>query len=201
MKVLKYSCELPPIDRREWFRYMGAKDSSAELEAMSEACAREAADCFRGSVCYVEVPVRHTETGVDLSFVEIASRSLSDRLCGCDRAIVFAATVGLEIDRLIAKYSRISPAKALCLQALGTERIEALCDAFCEDVAKKIRDAGERTVPRFSAGYGDLSITLQRDLFRVLDCAKHIGVSLGESLLMSPTKSVTAIVGIRKDKL
>jgi hypothetical protein len=199
MNVLTYSCELPPIDRREWFRYMGAPNPSPELEHLADVCAREAKNCFMGRVCYCELPVQHTEAGVDLSFGEIRSRNLSDRLLKCDRAVVFAATVGVEIDRLIAKYSHTSPAKALCLQALGTERIEALCDAFCEDVAEKIRDTGRILVPRFSAGYGDLPISLQRDLFRVLDCSRRIGVSLGESLLMSPTKSVTAIVGIRKD--
>ncbi len=200
MNVRTYSCELPPIDRREWFRYMGAPVPSTELEILSDTCAEETENCFLGRVCYCEMPVRQIEGGVDLSFGEIQSRSLSERLRGCDRAIVFAATVGLEIDRLIAKYSRISPAKALCLQALGTERIEALCDAFCQDMKKEIGDAGGVLVPRFSAGYGDLSISLQTDIFRVLDCSRRIGVSLNESLLMSPTKSVTAIVGIRKDE-
>lgn len=200
MNVLTYSCELPPIDRREWFRYMGAPKPSLELETLADACAREAEHCFVGRVCYCELPVRHTEAGVDLSFGEIRSRNLSERLRECSRAVVFAATVGIEIDRLIAKYGHTSPAKALCLQALGAERIEALCDAFCEDVARKMHDAGEILVSRFSAGYGDLSISLQRDIFRVLDCSRRIGISLNESLLMSPTKSVTAIVGIRKDE-
>ena len=200
MNVLTYSCDLPPIDRREWFRYMGAPNPSAELEHMADDCAREAEHCFVGRVCYCELPVRHTEGVVDLSFGRIESHSLSKRLLGCDRAVVFAATVGLEIDRLIAKYSRISPAKALCLQALGTERIEAVCDVFCKDLQKRVQKTGFATVPRFSAGYGDLPLSLQSDLFRVLDCSRRIGVSLNESLLMSPTKSVTAIVGIRKDE-
>ncbi len=200
MNVLTYSCELPPIDRREWFRYMGAPKPSAELERMAEDCEKEAESCFVGRVCYCELPVRCTEGGVDLSFGEIKSRNLAQRLCGCDRAVIFAATVGIEIDRLIAKYSRFSPARALCLQALGSERIEALCDAFCEEMQRRVQKTGFVTVPRFSAGYGDLSISLQSDLFRVLDCSRRIGVSLNESLLMSPTKSVTAIVGIRKDE-
>ena len=50
--------------------------------------------------------------------------------------------------------------------------------------------------PRFSPGYGDLSLEMQRDIFRVLDCPRKIGLTLNESLLMSPSKSVTAIIGI-----
>ena len=112
---------------------------------------------------------------------------------GCKRAVVFAATVGIGLDRLIAKYGRLSPSKALMLQAIGAERIEALCDAFCAELAAKL-DCKLR--PRFSPGYGDFPITAQKELFAVLDCTRQIGVTLNDSLLMSPTKSVTAIVGI-----
>lgn len=50
--------------------------------------------------------------------------------------------------------------------------------------------------PRFSPGYGDLPLSAQREIFAVLDCGKRIGLMLNDSLLMSPSKSVTAFVGI-----
>ena len=49
--------------------------------------------------------------------------------------------------------------------------------------------------PRFSPGYGDLSLEVQKEIFSLLDCPRKIGVSLGDSLLMTPSKSVTAIIG------
>ena len=52
--------------------------------------------------------------------------------------------------------------------------------------------------PRFSPGYGDLPIEIQKDIFRALDCPRRIGLTLNENLLMSPTKSVSAIIGIVK---
>ena len=111
---------------------------------------------------------------------------------------MFAATVGVGIDRLITRYSIVSPARSLMLQAIGTERAEALCDLFCREIAEEKAREGSVTCPRFSPGYGDLPLELQKDIFAVLDCPRYIGVSLGESLLMSPSKSVTAIVGVRK---
>ena len=78
-------------------------------------------------------------------------------------------------------------------QSIGAERIETLCDAFCKDISSEL---GVTLKPRFSAGYGDLPLEAQKDIFRVLDCSKKIGLTLNDSLLMSPTKSVTAIVGI-----
>ena len=110
-------------------------------------------------------------------------------------AIIFAATVGLAPDRLVARNLVSSPTRALVFDAIGAERIESLCDAFCEDIKAKIGNE-KKLRPRFSAGYGDLDIEVQRDIFRLLDCPKNIGLTLTESLLMTPSKSVTAIIGI-----
>ena len=112
--------------------------------------------------------------------------------------MIFAATIGVEIDRLITKYSRLSPAKAFCCQAIGAERVEELCDDFCESVNEKLGAGGEMLKPRFSPGYGDLPLETQKMIFSLLDCPKRIGVTLGDSLLMSPSKSVTAFAGITK---
>ena len=82
------------------------------------------------------------------------------------------------------------------LQAIGAERIEALCDVFCEKIRLDAESAGLFPRPRFSPGYGDFPLELQKDIFRVLDCSRKIGLTLNESLLMSPSKSVTAVIGL-----
>ena len=128
--------------------------------------------------------------------MRVRSTSLAKRLAGCSRAVIFAATVGAQLDRLVTRYSAVSPAKALLLDTIGTERVEALCDTVCAELASKYASEGLLVRPRFSAGYGDIPLSMQKDIFAVLDCPKKIGVSLGEGLLMSPAKSVTAIVGV-----
>ncbi len=199
MDVFVKTYMLPDVDRREWLRYMRARDGSAELDALMDACLKEAGACLTPRVCYCEVPVRIENGVVNLQFWQGESKNLRDLLTDCERAVVFAATVGLGIDRLIAKYSRTSPAKALCLQALGTERVESLCDAFCEDMKERVRENGEFVTRRFSPGYGDLPLAMQKDVFRLLNCPVQVGVTLNDSLLMSPTKSVTAVMGVRKE--
>ena len=133
---------------------------------------------------------------LDLSFAVVKSADLKKNLRGCRKIILFAATIGLGTDRLIARYSRTSPAKALCFQAIGAERIESLCDVFNKEVSQQCRRNGFFTRPRFSPGYGDLPLDVQKSIFSVLDCPRKIGLSLNESLLMSPSKSVTAIIGL-----
>lgn len=190
----------PPFDRREIFRYAGVIHTTPELENLLDECIKECSGILSYRVCFDEFPIKKNENELDLGFTATNSSSLIKHLCGCRSVIIFAATVGLQLDRLINKYSRLSPAKAVLLQALGAERVEALCDNFCDDIKKQIKSENMILLPRFSPGYGDLPLNIQKDIFTVLDCPRKIGLSLNESLLMSPTKSVTAIVGIRENQ-
>jgi cobalamin-dependent methionine synthase I len=92
----------------------------------------------------------------------------------------------------MAKYSRSKPTRALIMQAIGTERVEALLDMLTEELKKEYG----KLRPRFSVGYGDAPLAAQREITARLDTARQIGVSLSDSLIMTPTKSVTAIIGI-----
>ena len=191
--VRVYSLTPGEIDRREVLRYMGGREADGELTALMEACIEEARDAFSYRACAMETPISIVGNRIDFGFTAVESRDLAKSLAGCKSVLVLAATVGLGIDRLIARYSRVSPARALCMQAIGAERVEALCDALCAHVQA---ESGKSLRPRFSAGYGDLPLSLQNEIFEGLNCAKHIGLNLCDSLLMSLTKSVTAIVGI-----
>lgn len=191
---------LPDFNRPEILRYAGAGRSGAMFDEILEDCLNECRRAFAGKVCYTKVPISVSEASVDLSFTQVKSKALAKNLQDCEYAVIFAATVGIEIDRLIQKYSKIDIAKAVWMQAIGAERIEALCDLFCKDVKLKEQARNWNTRPRFSPGYGDLPITLQQDIIRVLDCYRKIGIALNESLLMTPSKSVTAIIGLGKSQ-
>lgn len=186
----------PSICEKEILRYAGCKSSEDELLQLLRACIDEVRDKLTYKVCYRELPVAVSDATCNLGDWSIESNHLAKNLSGCKSVIVFAATMGVEIDRLIAKYGRISPSKALMLQAIGAERIEALCDVFCEDIA---REKNMVAKPRFSPGYGDLPLEAQKEFFKLLDCSKRIGLSLNDSLLMSPSKSVTAFLGLVED--
>lgn len=182
----------PPLDRREAQRYAGARELSPEQASLFEECVAELLPLLSYKVCWRFFPVAANGCELDLGFATVTSKSLSANLAGCGKLLLFAATVGIAPDRLVAKYGRISPVKALFCQAIGAERIEALCDMFCKEIASQ-----EGTLrPRFSPGYGDLPLELQSQIFSVLDCNRKIGLSLTSSLLMTPTKSVTALAGI-----
>ncbi len=195
--VLSKTYNAPPFCEREILRYAGAKTADDETLWLMRECISEAENCISYKVCYRCFPLKIKNNICDFENFSFTSTQLAKNLDGCERAAFFAATVGVGIDRLIAKYGRISPTKALFFQAIGAERIEALCDTFCADLETEL---GVGTRPRFSAGYGDLPLESQRNIFSVLDCERRIGLTLNESMLMSPSKSVTAIVGIGEEK-
>ena len=187
------SYTLPQIDRREVLRYSGIRSSSGES---AELICRldEAILLIDGKlsprVCFCELDISECDFGFSLDIKKNLRNSHS--------VIFFAATLGIELDRLIFKYSVLSPATALLLEALGNERIEALCDCFNEDMRETKLTNGEALRPRFSAGYGDLPLEYQRKIFDLLEPSTHIGLTLNDSYLMSPSKSVTALIGVEK---
>ena len=185
--------EPPPVDRREIFRYAHVADEDArtELSPLLDRALEEMLPLITYRAVYARLPVRRTEDTLDLTFSVTRSRALAANLQNADEIVLFAATVGLGADRLIARHAARAPSYALLLDAIADERIEALADSLCATFSD-----GYTLSPRFSPGYGDLPLDLQRDVFNYLDCARKIGLHLNESLLMSPAKSVTALFGI-----
>lgn len=189
------SFDKPQYNRREILRYAqcGGCDDPAMTDMMEsciEECEKYASFSYR--ISYIVLPVLSLDTGtgdIDMQHLHITSRTLAKNLEGCDETVVFAATVGPGIDRLIRKYTKTDPVRALFMQAIGAERVETLCNLFCDTFPSKLR-------PRFSPGFGDLELTIQPQLLAVTNARKNLAITLDEGCLMSPSKSVTAFVGI-----
>ena len=183
--------ELPEtgISKKEVLRYAGCKDC-AEIDELYSECVSLVKGQLCSRVCYLVSDFSIRGKKVTLPFMETESELLSSYLKNGSRAIFFACTIGSEIDRLILKYSKLSPSKALMLQAIGAERIESLADSLESELKKRY----VLTKPRISPGYGDWSIASQKDILNALNASKLLGMSLSASMLMSPTKSITAVV-------
>lgn len=190
--IFEKSYPITAIDKGEVYRYGGVGEVTPEIEALVDECIDECKGKFINKLCYGIFGIKTEGNTVDFGFAKITSDTLVRNLKGCGRVIIFASTVGIEIDRLIARYSAISPSKAVIFQAIGAERIESLCDTFNNEIKKEYE-----TVPRISPGYGDIPMEFQRDIFNLLSPNKRIGLMLNKSFLMSPTKSVTALIGLK----
>lgn len=198
--VKMYTDTLPVNDREIW-RYagfMGVPDAADEsLNSLLCEVKNELANTFTYKVCYRRLPITW-EDGMPVLPMECDSKNLATCLKGSSEIVMFAATIGPGIDTKINVNQRFNQTKALLMQAYGAERVESLCDRFCEDLKKEFSMEGYGVTNRFSPGYGDMPLSHQKDFFRILDISHKIGISLGDSLLMRPSKSVTAIFGLKK---
>lgn len=168
------------------YRYLGYKEApSAEIQAIINEFIMLAEKEAHYSVCYCSVPVSASDDVITFdNFSPIVSHKLAANLNGAKKALLFCATCGVYFDRKIASVQH-RPSHAVIWDAIGTAAIEQLCDVFCNEM--------KTTSPRFSPGYGDLPLSFQSDMLQWLNASQLLGVGLTDSLLITPTKSVTAI--------
>ena len=188
------------INKSEIYRYLGHKNGmelSSSVESMVDEILKNILKNSVPKVCYKRFQVEIADE-VDLGFARVKSNDLLYTLDKCRETVIFAATIGIYTDRQIQKETLLSPARACIYQAVGAAVTEAVCDEFNEWLLKEEAKKGFALKPRFSPGYGDVPLTLQKDICRELDTAKNAGITLTDSMLMIPEKSVTAIVGIMK---
>ena len=180
------------LSRKEILRYMRCPAETPEIAALLDEALETVTPLLRYRACFARFPLEIDGEVVRLGFAETESRSLKEHFTHCREVLVFAATVGSEVDRLLTRLSALSPARAVAADAVATAAVEAWCDYLCEKWAGE----GLRMTKRFSAGYGDCPLELQIPLVRALDTARKIGLTLTDSLLMTPTKSITAMIGL-----
>lgn len=196
--VYKKTYNSPKLNIKEALRYAGIKLDDKGSEALLLRCFAESDSQLSYKACMCRYAISVSGDVIDLGFCSVKSHSLAICLAECSEILLFCATIGNGIDRLIEKSRLTSPAKAVMMDALGSERVESLCDMLCDELFSEVQSEGFSLRPRFSPGYGDLSLDIQREIFASLNPTAKIGVILNENLFMSPTKSVTAIVGIKK---
>lgn len=187
--------EIPP-DKKEILRYAllpAAVPAPEELPL--EECLAASRGAVRCRAVWRRYPLIREGDTLNLGFARTDSRDLGRHLASCDGIILFACTAGAAMDRLIARGKVVSPIRGLLFHAIGAQQVEGGCDELCRRLAEAFPD--RRLTERFSPGYGDLPLALQREVFAALDCEQTIGVTLTDTLLMQPSKSVTAIVGIQ----
>lgn len=128
----------------------------------------------------------------DLSI--LSGKNIKEHLKDCDRVIIFAATLGIDIDSLIRIEGIRDLTSSVIMDSCASTLIEAVCDKIDADIRLENKD--KFFTFRFSPGYGDLPINIQANFLNLLDARKKIGLNVSSSGIMIPRKSVSAIIGI-----
>lgn len=197
--IIKWQAGTPVIDKKETLRYMGVRAKiTHELETLADKGIKRVQNSAICRGCYTRVPFEKLdETHISIAGEVLESRHLARHLCGCNEAFLFAATVGMQVDRLIKATAAISPADSLAIDAAGSAAVEWVCDELNEHLACIIQNEEKSLCRRFSPGYGDFPLSYQNSMSKLLNMPVNLGITLSDSLMMFPTKSVTAIIGIK----
>lgn len=186
------------VDRNEVLRYLGYRGKPAGQDILDsvESCLAELKNAISPRSVSRIFPVTFRERGVSIGGIEIQSNDLLRHISGCEEAILFAATLGTQVDLLLRRYSKTDMARMVILQACAAAVTESYCDECGEQLSAEAAKRGLFLRPRFSPGYGDFSILHQADFLKILDCPKQIGLTMTDSYMLVPTKSVTAVIGL-----
>ena len=179
---------LDRLNRSEAARYLGGAkvEMNDAMRALIDECEAQLLDTARPKYLYrvVDLPDETLIVGEDIK------RHLS----GCAKAVLLCATLGAEVDRLLRVTQVRDMARAVVLDSLASVAVEQVCNKADEPIAAQ--NPEYHMTFRFSPGYGDYPIELQKEFLRRLDAPRKIGLSANESYLLIPSKSVTAIAGL-----
>lgn len=190
------------LNKKEALRYLGFRGAPADetTAAIIDELGGAFLEILAPKTIYNRYDIVVLEDGILLDGWEVKSRKLAHHLAGCEAAYLFAATLGLAADMRIRRETAVSPARGAVAHAICNALIESWCDEVQGKIAAAEQEKGLYLRPRFSPGFGDLALEAQRPLFSRLNPEKNIGVTLTDTLLMVPVKSVTALIGVTADE-
>ena len=192
------------LNKEEILRYLGYKDSglTPRIESLLERCMGETLKIVSPKYVYERFPLRFCEDGVNVEGTTLIfkGKDIYEHLKNCHEVVLLGVTIGIGMDRAIKRAMVSEPDAGVVLDSCGIQAVEQLADIAEKEIEDLVGAEGYHLTWRYSPGYGDLPLETQRDMVQVLDLSRRIGVTLSESCLMIPSKSVTAILGIQDTK-
>lgn len=181
---------LDRLNRKEAIRYLGGIGISLNyrMDRLMDECEAEILAKATPLYLYAEKALPCDEV--------VRGEDIKNHLSGCEKAVLLCATLGTEIDKLIRINQIADMAKAVVMDSFASVAIEQVCTKLDALLAEKYK--GLNMTFRFSPGYGDYPLELQKAFLNILDAPRKIGLTINDNFLLTPTKSVTAVVGLSK---
>ena len=184
------------LNMNEILKYLGfrGQEMTEEIAAQIRRCSDEVLAAATPRLTYRLAPL---DNGAVLG-VTFAGNDIPRMLEPCEEVVLFGATLGPGVERLMMRCEVVNAADSVIMDACASTAIENICNNFESDMRRAVEAEGRYLTDRFSPGYGDLPIAEQPKFFALLDMTRRIGVSLTPTTIMVPRKSVTAIMGIAR---
>ena len=192
------------IDKNEVLRYLGyrGQDIDDNMEALINICREEVVKKSNPRYIYRYFDLNNSDDGIELkdTILLLEGNDIKKHLKGCHKCAILVVTLGLNIEREINKNEKINLTKSLILDACATTYIEEICDSVQNEIEDDVKKNKFNITSRFSPGYGDLTLSIQKDILNVMNSSSTVGVTATSHNILLPRKSVTAIIGISSEK-
>lgn len=195
--------KLDRINQQEAARYMGFRGNEPDekTQAVIDECEKALLDVIDPKFVYRLFGICPKENGIEISGTPLflGGKDICEHLKGCSKCVLFAATISAGVDKLLRAYEAEDMTKAVVSDCLASAAVEQVCDRVDETVKGKL--TGYYQTWRFSPGYGDLPISVQKTFLDVLNAPKLIGLNATENNILTPRKSVTAVIGVSEHEI
>lgn len=190
------------IHREEEIRYLGYGAHFPESEIIEEL-----ADCEKEMIAIMKPKFIYQKTELvwDKECIKIAEgridlpgNDIKEHLKGCEFGILSCATLGKEVDERIDIAQKEDMLQALFFDAIANSAIEELRLFMEKQIAKE--NKLYEVVWQFGVGYGDFPLTLQPKLLEELQAKEKIGLTVNNRCILTPLKSVSGIIGLKKQR-
>ena len=180
------------IDLAQAARYFGARGGAdAATQALLEKCAVPLLAAATPRAVWLEADVDAlAEAGI------LRGGDVMKHLEGCPQALLLAVTLGPAVDAQIRRAGVGDIAAGVASDALGSALAEQAAEAAEAELRQWAAKEGKYLTGRFSPGYGDWDIAVQPLVANALDTVRRAGLCVTDTNLMTPRKSVTAILGV-----
>lgn len=158
---------------------------------------------IHGKACYRTFLIENISDSkviLDRSKTLIKGKKISNILKDCEYCSLFVSTIGTALENHAAEMAKDDPSGAFYLEHIGSWMAEYMAETVNNRIAQNTIKAGFVPKKRYSAGYGDWPVASQKEILELTE-AKRIGVTLTESYLMIPRKSVSALIGWGKKEV
>ncbi len=190
--------KIDKVNIDEALRYMGYKNNINidNISPILKKCEQELLNNIDIRYCYnvFDIEEINNQIKVKNTNLSLQGKSILTHLENCNQAVFMAATLSEKVDRLISKYNVVDMTSSIITDAMASALIEQVCNKVEEIIKDNIQN--KNMTWRFSPGYGDLPISLQKDFVNAINANKKIGLTVTNNNILIPRKSVTAIIGI-----
>lgn len=187
--------------KEQVYRWLGYRADShtltAELDAMVEDCMREVQEQSIPRVVFsTPLPIERGEMGLHAADLPLIGQDMEKHLENCDHVLLLAVTLGTQLDMFIRRTEAVDMARAVVLDAAASVAVEEAAQRAEEELREHLARQGRYLTGRYSPGYGDYPISVQKELLRLTDAGRKIGLSVTKTHIMTPRKSITAVLGV-----